>query len=249
MEEHGVYHRRRLPHWDLPGATYFVTTCLAGSIPAEGLLDLARYRAGLLRHHDKRKVCSEDWNLRQWKQTFARADWWLDVNSAVRHFIDPRLAAVVVEACQFWAGSRYELLAYAVMPSHLHWVFRPLVGQVGNLPHAKPQVGNYEVGQVGNLPHPRSPREQIMHTLKRHTARQCNRLLGRHGAFWQDESYDHCVRDDGELERIIQYVEYNPVKAGLVTEPEQWPFSSAQHRAERGLLLGQPLVREEGLAG
>lgn len=88
-----------------------------------------------------------------------------------------------------------------------------------------------------------------MHTLKRHTARQCNRLLGRHGAFWQDESYDHCVRDDGELERIFQYVEYNPVKAGLVAEPEQWPFSSAQGRAKRGLLLGQPLVREEGGAG
>jgi putative transposase len=67
--------------------------------------------------------------------------------------------------------------------------------------------------------------------------------MGRCGAFWQAESYDHCVRDDDELEQIIQYVEFNPVKARLVDQPEQWPFSSARDRANSGLLLGQPIVR------
>jgi len=36
-----MFRRRRLPHWDVPGATYFITSCLEGSIPAQGLLDLA----------------------------------------------------------------------------------------------------------------------------------------------------------------------------------------------------------------
>ena len=250
MEGHGVYRRRRLPHWDMPGATYFVTTCLDGSIPAEGLLDLARYRARLARLPRREKMSSVDWELRCWKKTFARSDDWLDRQPAVRHFTDPVLATIVVDACFFWAGRRYDLLAYAIMPSQLHWVFRPIeehpmegvlektanpvVEQVANL---------LEPRQVGNLPHVRSPRERIMHTLKLHTARECNRRMGRCGAFWQAESYDHCVRDDDELERIIQYVEFNPVKARLVDQPEQWPFSSARDRAKSGRLLGQPIVR------
>ena len=45
--------------------------------------------------------------------------------------------------------------------------------------------------------------------------------------FWQDESYDHWVRNDREQASIIHYIHYNLVAAGLVTQPEQWPWSSA----------------------
>ncbi len=69
-----------------------------------------------------------------------------------------------------------------------------------------------------------------MHSLKRYTARECNGLLGRSGAFWQPESYDRLVRNEAELERIVHYVEHNPVTAGLCERPEDWLFSSA-HRA------------------
>jgi type I restriction enzyme R subunit len=140
MEEHGVFRRRRLPHWDLPGATYFVTACLAGSIPAQGLLDLARYRARLAKMPTPKEIAKKAWDSAQWRRAFARSDWWLDHRSAVRHFADPALAASVVEAIYYWAGRRYDVLAYVVMPSHLHWVFRPReeaegLGQVGNLLH------------------------------------------------------------------------------------------------------------------
>jgi putative transposase len=66
-----------------------------------------------------------------------------------------------------------------------------------------------------------------MQSIKGFTARECNRLLAQAGMFWQQESYDHVVRDDDELERIIQYVLNNPVKAGLVERPELWRWSSA----------------------
>jgi putative transposase len=46
-------------------------------------------------------------------------------------------------------------------------------------------------------------------------------------AFWQDESYDHWIRSERELQKIIRYVEWNPVKAGLADSVEQWPWSSA----------------------
>ena len=69
-----------------------------------------------------------------------------------------------------------------------------------------------------------------MHSLKSYTANKANRMLGRTGPFWQHESYGHWVRDDGELERIVQYIDYNAVHAGLAQEPHYWYFCSAHDR-------------------
>jgi hypothetical protein len=44
---------------------------------------------------------------------------------------------------------------------------------------------------------------------------------------WQDESYDHLVRDDNEFWRIARYIENNPVTAGLAPTPEKYRWSSA----------------------
>jgi len=55
-------------------------------------------------------------------------------------------------------------------------------------------------------------------------------LRGEVETFWQAESYDHWVRDADEVERIIHYVENNPVKAGLINCPENWLYSSAYLR-------------------
>ena len=52
--------------------------------------------------------------------------------------------------------------------------------------------------------------------------------------FWQDETFDHWVRDEWSYRRIVRYIEWNPVKAGLVSEPQQWPWSSAHTGADGG---------------
>ncbi|MGA3241221.1 MAG: transposase [Bryobacteraceae bacterium] len=71
----------------------------------------------------------------------------------------------------------------------------------------------------------------IMRWLKGSTARQANPILGRTGeAFWQDESFDHRVRDGAEL-GLVHYVEYNPVSA-LAANPRAWPWSSARLAGE-----------------
>jgi putative transposase len=223
-----MFRRRHLPHWDVPDATYFVTACLQGSIPAQGLLDIRKYEADLALRPRPENISEKDWALRRWKFGFGRAEHWLDENPAVRHLENPELAGVIVNSLLFFAGTRYDVLAYVVMPSHFHWVFCPLESWVKTL---EPD------------PAKRSPRERIMHSVKRHTARECNRLLGALGAFWQQESYDHWVRDMDELERIIHYVEYNPVKAKLTSDAALWPFGSAKHRKDLGLPFGAPLPR------
>ena len=125
---------------------------------------------------------------------------------------DHRVAAAVRDAMLYFAGDRYDLLAYVVMPNHVHWVFRPL------------PAWNDRREQGGDC---RSAREVVVHSFCRHSAIVCNRMLRRTGPFWQHESYDRVVRNDAELQRIVDYVELNPVKAGLCDRPEAWEFSSA----------------------
>ena len=68
----------------------------------------------------------------------------------------------------------------------------------------------------------------ITRAVKGIAAQAGNRLLHRTGErFWQDESFDHWVRTEGEFIRIQKYIENNPVKAGLVAKAENWPWSSA----------------------
>ncbi|MDA0840816.1 MAG: hypothetical protein O3B01_22780 [Planctomycetota bacterium] len=219
--------QRKLPHWDVPGASYFVTACLAGSIPASGMLNLKKYRERLAGQKSPDDLTEDDWLDRIHKLVFARLDQFLDNEPAARHLRDPRLADQVRRSLYHFAGERYDLIAFVVMESHYHWLFRP--------------KASYEMELVARQDD-RSARESIMHSIASYTANQCNKLLGRTGQFWEDESYDHCPRDGAEAMRILDYIENNPVVAGLVPRPEDWPFSSAVDRKKLGLKPGAPLV-------
>ena len=117
---------------------------------------------------------------------------------------DARIAAMVTNALQYGEIVRgfYRLYAWVIMPNHLHVILKP-----------------------------ETELSTIMRWLKGRTGRTANRMLGRTGApFWQDESFDHWVRSNCELQQLIEYVETNPVKAGFVQASEQWPWSSARSR-------------------
>ena len=228
----GLFGRRRLPHWDVEDGTYFVTACLAGSIPAQGIARLSEFRKLIERRTRPDGLSIDEWEIRKQKLVFARFDDIIDVEPAVRHLADPAAALAVEQSLRHFAGERYDLLAFVVMPSHFHWVFHPKENWVRDCVEKERQAGK---------PAPRSPRARIMKSVKGYSAYECNRLLGFRGEFWQDESYDHVVRDEDELLRIIEYVENNPVKAGLVKRREEWQWSSACERAQLGIPYGQPL--------
>lgn len=231
----GLFRRRRLPHWDIVDGTYFVTSCLAGSIPARGLVELRQYKKHLDQKPSPDDINPAEWELRKHKLIFAQLDKWLDDRPLIRYFEKAELATIVRKSLYHFADQRYQLLAYVVMPSHVHWLFHP-VGQASNLPEKL-------ASQAGSLRHsPRTPREIIMHSMKSYTSNECNKVLKRTGQFWQDESYDHWVRDEDELLRIIEYIEQNPVKAGLVGTAEEYCFSSAHDRLKWYIPVGHPLV-------
>jgi REP element-mobilizing transposase RayT len=96
------------------------------------------------------------------------------------------------------------LRAYVLMANHVHVLLAPL-----------------------------SPIAQITHQIKGATAREANLLLSRTGSrFWQNESFDHWIRNPEEWQSVRAYIERNPVSAGLVNKPEDWVWSSASHPIE-----------------
>jgi type I restriction enzyme R subunit/putative DNA methylase len=119
---------------------------------------------------------------------------------------------MIVETLETGDGERafYDLRAYVVMPNHLHLVLLPKV-----------------------------PVPTITRWLKGSTARRANQILKRTGQrFWQDESYDHWIRSDSELQKIVRCVERNPVTAGLVSWESEWPWSSAAKAGETACPTG-----------
>ena len=114
---------------------------------------------------------------------------------------DARIARSIAEALRFVQEQLKlcEVRSYVVMPNHVHVLLQPSV-----------------------------PLARLTKSVKGYTAREANKLLQRTGQpFWQYESYDHWVRNDSELQRIVRYIENNPVTAGFVRAPEDWPWSSA----------------------
>ena len=150
---------------------------------------------------------------------------------------DSRVAAIVAEDFHHFDGQRYRLDAFCVMPNHVHTVLMPLptteagIEACVNNQLVKDQDGNLgyhtknKDGQKQFEPVTFHSLASIMHSIKRHSAFEANRLLKRNGAFWQVESYDRYCRDHEEWSRTIRYVLNNPVKAGLVKEWQEWAWS------------------------
>jgi putative DNA methylase len=144
----------------------------------------------------------------------------LDANCEIDWLRQPRIASMIRQNLYHHDGEKYVLHAYCIMPNHVHVLLTPRLDQ----------AKEHDTTTVGESADSSSPLSAIMHSLKSYTANQANKLLGRSGRFWQPESYDHWVRDDDELERIVNYIRANPVKAKLVCRHEDWFWCSCHDR-------------------
>jgi putative DNA methylase len=217
--------RRHLPHWFVPSAAHFVTYRLAGTIPTHVLQQLQADHQARLRQLPGPGCTGAQHRERAQKQLFARYDRYLDNAREITWLTNPAVAAVVRSNLYHHNGAKYHLLAYCVMPNHVHVLLQPRedVPRPEDVPE---QDGEAAIEQSDGS----SPLSHIMHSLKSYTAHEANKILKRSGPFWQGESYDHWVRDEEELERIVEYIRYNPVKAGLVGNAQEWFFCSAHDR-------------------
>jgi putative transposase len=210
------YYCRHLPHFQPAGATYFVTFRLAGSLAATMIERWTHERAELVKAISSAGTTEQRAKLKELYRVkhFGILDSMLNRSRACPHWLSqPGIAQIVVDAIEFRDGKFFDLYSYCIMPNHVHLVFK--------LPE-EDEGGIQNAGEGRLLSRPVT---EIIGSLKKHTALEANRKLGRRGAFWKGESYDHVVRDGEELERILWYVILNPVKARLVKSWTDWRWT------------------------
>jgi REP element-mobilizing transposase RayT len=150
------FYKRRLPHFQVKGATYFVTFRLKNSLPIEVLEKLSQ-EFEQIKRLPKDKIETEQYH---W---FEKFDSYLDqVLNGHDYLRNPQIAGVVEEAMHYRNMKVYDLIVFCIMPNHVHLIFTPL---------EKEKETYFSL-------------TEILHSLKRHTSRQSNLILNQSGPFW-----------------------------------------------------------------
>ena len=194
----GWHERGYLPHCDKPGLIQFVTFRLWDSLPASRRSEWEH----LLNLTVRNEISDRETSHHIAREQMIKLEEYLDRGLGECHLRDARVAALAEQVLRYHHGRNFELLAWVVMPNHVHALI-----QVGPVPLGK-----------------------TIQNWKSMIAVSANKLLGRTGRFWQPEYWDRYMRDTERTRKAIRYIENNPVKAKLCPTPEAWPFSSARFR-------------------
>jgi putative transposase len=117
-----------------------------------------------------------------------------------------------MRACRF--RHPFSLTAIVVLPDHMHCVW--------SLPE-----GDSDYSIRWGL---------IKASFTRVTRLGCTKTAKGERGLWQRRFWEHTIRDDLDLQRHVDYIHFNPVKHGYVSQVRDWPYSSF-HRYVRQRLL------------
>jgi len=148
---------------------------------------------------------------------------YLDRGIGECHLRDPRIAKIAEDAMLHFHNERYELLAWCVMPNHVH-----VLAHVWQTPLWK-MLQSWK-RFVATESERRSPTRRV-------SENDTNAPARRAALQWQREYWDTFMRDEAQEKTAVRYVENNPVKAKLCDVKEQWLFSSARFRDEYARLV------------
>jgi len=122
-------------------------------------------------------------------------------NQSICDLTNDKIAPVVLNCLDFYAGKRFFLFDHTVMPDHVHLIIKPIEHE-----------GKIEL--LGN----------VIGDVKKYSARQINGILNRSGPLWLQEYYDRLLRSDREFQKVARYIFENPIKAKLVDCGEDWKW-------------------------
>ncbi|HWL92390.1 MAG TPA: hypothetical protein VNT79_02560 [Phycisphaerae bacterium] len=109
---------------------------------------------------------------------------------------------IALAACRFWHGKKMTLHNAVIMPDHVHLLLTP---------------HEIEPNHWVNL-------GELLHSIKRHSSYEINKLRNIQGPLWQDETFDRLLRDEREFIEKWEYTEANPVTAGIAKREEKYPW-------------------------
>src|SRR6185312_6617496 len=208
----GWHERGYLPHCDFSGLIQFITFRLADAMPAS-------------RRDEWEKLLSiEDIRIKRIK-----LEEYLDRGMGNCYLREEQVAQWVIDTLLYFHHVRYELLAWCIMPNHVHVLLH-----VWNTPLSK-IVQGWKITVTSQWRHSRSREtEEDAEFQKKQldvpSRSSALRLL------WQREYWDTFMRNEEQERKAIKYIEANPVKANFCRTPEDWLFSSARYRDKFGRL-------------
>ncbi|MEP4077427.1 DUF3656 domain-containing U32 family peptidase [Haloferula sp.] len=177
-----------LPHWSKDGATYAVTFRLHDSLPQTALKDYLGAKADAISVLKQAQLKDDHSLIRDAEKRLHEAfsnhlEKALEQGHGSCLLRDSKSSEIVENALKHFDGERYELYAWAVMPNHVHVIVKPL--------------GENKLSEV-------------LHSWKSFTAHTINKQLKREGDLWQDESYDHLIRNQKDHANQIAYILKHP---------------------------------------
>lgn len=187
----GWHSRGYLPHLDADQTIQFISFRLHDAVPAN---IIEQWKEEL---HWTEKTAS---NSKEAATLRKKIEEYQDSGKGACYLRDERIAALVQDTLKRFDGERYRLIAWCVMPNHVHLLVEAKTGY---------------------------PLSDTVHSWKSFSAHKANDLLGRKGKFWMPDYFDRFIRDGKHFVASCEYIRQNPVKAGLVVAPEDWPWGSA----------------------
>jgi REP-associated tyrosine transposase len=217
------------PARSVTSAVHLLTIRVPGAVTRQQLDELRVWREEQLELTPKDRDLGRRYRTRIQQRYFTEYDGLLDANHECETLLNRRLAALIRREL-YERQTDYRLLAYAVMPNHVHIVLEsPGAGEAcGDL---NPAAAQAFPERMDEQPDVCSPLIDYLRGIKAATTLAAAALPdGGVALVWHDESFDYWVRSAAELDAIVDYLAHNPVSAGLVRSVEQWFFCSAHDR-------------------
>lgn len=176
-----AFWRKNLPHWEQDGKIHYITFRLSDSLP-QPVVD--KYLS------DKERFVKE--HPQPWDDDIKRQYSKL-ISNPVENFLDagygncilkePAIRQHLIDAINYYDADRFAVLAYVIMPNHVHMLAVPLNG--------------YAL-------------DNTISSILRFSATGMNRLLGKKGRVWQTEPFDTIVRSHIQYVKCVEYIRHNP---------------------------------------
>lgn len=170
-----------LPHWHQNGKIQYVTFRLADSMPQSVIEHTVALIASFKEQNPE--PWSAETMLRFRNLVGRKKEQLLDNGYGSCILACKDIRAIVSSAIHYFDGVRYNLIAYVIMPNHIHMLFCPLEG--------------FETSK-------------ILQVLKSYTAHRIKAVREIKGPVWMRENYDRIVRSEDELKHHLAYIKSNP---------------------------------------
>ena len=219
-----LWTKRFLPHYEAPAKFQMITYRLADSLPQSVLNSINVIKPSVVKENhelEKRRIIENT----------------LDSGYGSCLLANPVIAKFVIDNWLYYKGKKYELIAYVVMPNHVHTLIKTYEGHtLGQIVWAwKSYVSKFvfqnpdykeiflkSFNERAHIYSSKIPEERKAYVVPADGCACPGKVR-----FWNREYWDRFIRDKKHFDKAIAYIHNNPVKAGLVSSPEGWQWSSA----------------------